>query len=94
MILILLLRVIIIGRAPRGNERGAMGSQSPPTYQNPCFSLLGMVHGSKNPGSVLRPLSPICRCLVGRCFGDMYTFCLQTIFYVQVKECANASGAR
>ena len=30
-------------KAPKGNGMGATGSKNPRAYQNPCFSLLGMV---------------------------------------------------
>ena len=33
----------IISKAPQGNGIGATGSENPRAYQNPCFSLLGMV---------------------------------------------------
>ena len=41
-----------------------MGSKNPPALEPLCFSAR---HASKNPGFVLRPLSPIWHRLVGRC---------------------------
>ena len=35
--------VLKIGEGPRGNERGAIGSKSPPTYWKPWCSLLSLV---------------------------------------------------
>ena len=45
-----------INKAPQGNERGAMGSKNPPCILELLF--FSAQHGSKNPGFVLRPLSP------------------------------------
>ena len=47
---------------PQGNERGAMGSKNPLTLEPLFFSAQ---HGSKNPGFVLRPLSPCAIALLG-----------------------------
>ena len=46
------LFVTHLSKAPQGNERGAMGSKSPPAYQKHCFCSIQHYH------SVLRPLPP------------------------------------
>ena len=59
-----------LSKAPQGKERGAMGSNNPPCMSEPlCFSAR---HGSKNHGLVLRPLFPLCHCLVGPCLIMAY----------------------
>ena len=42
-LLVLTLALPLSSKAPQGNGRGPMGSKNPHAYQNPCFSLLGMV---------------------------------------------------
>ena len=54
-----------VSKVPQGNERGTMGSKNPPCILEPLF--FSARHRSRNPGFVLRPLSPICHCLAGRC---------------------------
>ena len=59
----------LISKAPRGNERGAMGSKNPPADWNPCFLcsawFLEPWFRSKTP-------FPLCHCLVGRCLTDRW----------------------
>ena len=56
-----------VSKAPQGSGRGATASKNSPCISEPL--LFSARHGSKNPGFVLRPLSPfpLCHCLVGCC---------------------------